>query len=67
MTDDPRLKFILNQINAAKHEINPDLPSVVLAEEDRAVVLIAIKVFDRLLPMAVTIIMNEYHKQKGVK
>jgi hypothetical protein len=60
---DPRIDFIIKQVNEAAKEIAPDKPPPEVDAEMRIGIAFGLKIFDRLLPMVVDAAVKQYQSK----
>lgn len=60
---DERVKFIIDQLNAAAQETALDKQPPEIGEEESKMIEFVLKVFDRMLPMLISHVIAEYDRQ----
>lgn len=64
---DPRIAFILSQLDQAGKKINPESMTPIPSEADVKGMALCLEMFDRMLPMLVRAAITEYENQKAMR
>ena len=67
MKADWRVQFIIDQVNSAGKEIDPEAKPMGIEDTDKKTIALLLNVFDRLLPTVVNLIAAKIDYQKKAK